>query len=428
MRFGNFEVDEKAFQLREHGQPVRLERIPMELMILLVRNRSRLVTRDEILGQIWGINHYLESESAVNTAIRKLRRALRDDAAHPRMIETVPGKGYRFIAPAQHESAGVKPPPPDPEAVRCFLRGRHAWNKKTVDAYENALVHFQQAIDHDAAYAPSLVGVAHCYVMMGIHGLKPANEVYPLARAAAHSALEINADSAEAITALGDVAKGYDHNWKQAEHYFRRAIELNPEYAVAHQWYANLLSIVGRHEEAVTEAEEARRLDPLSVGPAGFVGFTLYRARQFDDALRECEKTAELHKQAPIAAWFLAHVLIQRGRVEEADRALTRTMQLASQSGMHLALLSFAKARAGKHSQAREILQKMELAQTQRYISPFDLSIAHFGLGAHETAVGLMSKAIAERVMRVTELPMPFFDDVRRYPDIAEFCATLSCS
>ena len=428
MRFGSFEVDEKAFQLREHGQPVRLERIPMELMILLVRNRSRLVTRDEILGQIWGINHYLESESAVNTAIRKLRRALRDDAASPRMIETVPGKGYRFIAPAQHESAGAKPLAPHPEAVRSFLRGRHAWNKKTADAYENALVHFQEAIDHDAAYAPSLVGVAHCYVMMGIHGLKPATDVYPLARAAAHSALEINPDSAEAVTALGDVAKGYDRDWKQAEQYFRRAIELNREYALAHQWYANMLSIVGRHAEAVAEAEKARRLDPLSVGPAGFVGFTLYRARQYDDALRECEKTVELHKQAPIAAWFLAHVLIQKGRFEEADRALTRTLQPASESGMHLALLSFAGARAGKHRQAKEILQRMKVAQKQRYISPFDLSIAHWGLGDSQTAIELMMRAIAERVMRVTELSMPLFDEVRADPEIAAFCATLSCS
>ena len=169
MRFGSFEVDEKAFQLRENGRPVRLERIPMELMILLVRNRARLVTRDEILGQIWCINHYLESESAVNTAIHKVRRALRDDAAHPRMIETVPGKGYRFIAAAPHESPAPKTPAPDPEAVRCYLRGRHAWNKNTADAYERAVAHFQQAIDLDAAYAPPLVGVAYCYVMVGIN-------------------------------------------------------------------------------------------------------------------------------------------------------------------------------------------------------------------------------------------------------------------
>ena len=107
MRFEDFELDEKGFQLREHGKPVRLERIPMELLILLVRNRLRLVTRDEIFAQIWGVNHYLESESAINTAIRKLRKALRDDVANPRLIETVQGKGYRFTAATAPEAPGL---------------------------------------------------------------------------------------------------------------------------------------------------------------------------------------------------------------------------------------------------------------------------------------------------------------------------------
>ncbi len=428
MRFGRFEVDERAFQVRERGRPVRLERIPMELMILLVRNRSRLVTRDEILAQIWGINHYIESESAINTAIRKLRRALGDDAAHPRMIETVSGKGYRFIAAAQHGSGGVNTTAPDPEAVRCFLRGRHAWNKKTADAYQRALAHFQQAIDHDAAYAPPLVGVAHCYVMMGIHGLAPAADAYPLARAAAKAALEIDQNLAEAMTALADISKGYDRDWETSERQFLQAIELDHEYAVAHQWYANLLSIIGRHEEAIVQAEEARRCDPLSLGPAGFLGFTLYRARRYEDALRECKKTVEVHKQAPIAAWFLAHVLIQKGYFEQADRVLTGTLHTASQSGMHLALLAFAKARGGKRGETKEILRRLEKTRVLRYISPFDLATVHLGLGNREAAIGLIKQAIAERVMRVTELPMPIFDEVRGDPEIAKFCATLSCA
>jgi tetratricopeptide (TPR) repeat protein len=343
------------------------------------------------------------------------------------MIETVPGKGYRFIANPQHGSGGVNTTAPDPEAVRCFLRGRHAWNKKTAGAYDTALAHFQKAIDRDAAYAPPLVGVAHCYVMMGIHGLKPAADAYPLARAAANAALEIDPNLAAALTVLADISKGYDRDWKTAERQFLQAIQLDPEYAIAHQWYANLLTIVGRHEEAIAQAEEARRCDPLSVGPSAFVGYTLYRARRYDDALRECMKSVELHKGAPIAAWFLAHVLIQKSSFEEADRVLTRTSQAAGESGMHLALLAFSKARAGKHRQAYEILQRLKLAQSQGYISPFDLAIAHLGLNEYETAIELIKKAIAERVMRVTELPMPMFDEVRANAEIAKFCATLRC-
>ncbi|MGA8742484.1 MAG: winged helix-turn-helix domain-containing protein [Terracidiphilus sp.] len=425
MRFESFEIDEKAFQLREHGKPVRLERIPMELLILLARNRSRLVTRDEIVAQIWGVNHYLESESAVNTAVRKLRKALGDDVAKPRLIETVQGKGYRFVAPTAQEATRTKSHAPDPEAVRYFLRGRHHWNKKTARSYEEAIDLFQRAIDCDAAFAPPFVGLAYCYVLQGIHGLKAATDVYPLARAAANAALEINASRAEAITALADITKGFDWDWRLAEEQYVRALQLSPEYAVTHQWYANLLSIVGRHDEAVHHSAEAQRCDPLSVGPAAFLGYTLYRARRFDEAMRECRRTMNFHKASPIASWFLAHVLIQKGDAAEADQCLSATLEATGSSGMHLGLLAFAKARSGQQSEAREIIAKLEEASTSRYISPLDIGTAHLGLREYDTAISFIKRAMSERVMRVTELPMPLFDEVREDSTALEFCQQL---
>lgn len=425
MRFEDFELDEKGFQLREHGKPVRLERIPMELLILLVRNRLRLVTRDEIFAQIWGVNHYLESESAINTAIRKLRKALRDDVANPRLIETVQGKGYRFTAATAPEGARTKSHAPEPEAVRYFLRGRHHWNKKTAKSYETAIELFQQAIDCDAAFAPPFVGLAYCYVLQGIHGLKAATDVYPLARAAANAALEINAFLPEAITALADITKGFDWDWRLAEEQYGRALQLNPEYAVSHQWYANLLSIVGRHEEAIHHAAEAQRYDPLSVGPAAFLGYTLYRAREYDEAMRECRRTMNLHKASPIASWFMAHTLIQKGDAAEADRCLSATVEATGRSGMHLGLLAFAKARSSQQSEAREIVAELAEASASRYISPLDIATAHLGLRENDTAISFIKRAMSERVMRVTELPMPLFDEVREDPTVLEFCRHL---
>jgi len=116
--------------------------------------------------------------------------------------------------------------------------------------------------------------------------------VYPLARAAAEKALELDPTLASAHTVLGDVSKGFDRNWEQAERRFQKALRLNPNYAVAHQWYANLFSILDRHAEAIAAVEQARRLDPLSASIAGFVGFTYYRARRHDDALREVRKAS----------------------------------------------------------------------------------------------------------------------------------------
>jgi TolB-like protein len=169
-------------------------------------------------------------------------------------------------------------------AFECYLKGRHLWNKKTPQAYLEAIALFQQAIDFDPAYALPYVGLADTWLMMGIHGLRPAEEVYPRARAAAARALEIDAALASAHTALADVSKGYDRNWEQAEQSYQEALRLNPNYAVAHQWYANLLTILERHDEAIAEVEQARQTDPLSAPIAGFVGFTYYRARMYDDA------------------------------------------------------------------------------------------------------------------------------------------------
>ncbi|MGB6975131.1 MAG: winged helix-turn-helix domain-containing protein [Terracidiphilus sp.] len=425
MRFREFELDEERFQLMENGRPVRLERIPLELGLLLGRNPSRLVTREEIVACIWGVNHFFESDSAINTAMRKLRKALRDDAAHPRLIETVPGKGYRFIGGSAHDKTPIAVSAPDPEAVRCFLRGRHAWNQKTARDYEVAIDWFRQAIDRDAAFAPPLVGLAYCYLTMAIHGLKPAAEVYPRARAAAQAALEIDRHQAEAITALAEVAKGYDHEFALAEAGYLRVLQLNPDYAVAHQWYANLLSITGRHEEAIREAHLARQCDPLSVGTTGFVGYTLYRARLFNQALEECRRTVEFHNAAPLAAWFLALALLATERAEEAEAHLEHTFERSHGAGMHLALLGFARARLGRREEARATLRELEEAAKHRYVSPVDLATVHLGLGEREQAVVLLQRAIAERVMRVTELPMPLYDDVSSDPRLAKFARGL---
>ncbi|MGH9519084.1 MAG: tetratricopeptide repeat protein, partial [Terriglobales bacterium] len=309
---------------------------------------------------------------------------------------------------------------------RCFLRGRHAWNQKTARDYEVAIDWFRQAIDRDAAFAPPLVGLAYCFLMMGIHGLHPAAEVYPRARAAAQAALEIDPHQAEAMTAMAEVAKGYDHDFAHAEEGYLRVLKHSPDYAVAHQWYANLLSITGRHEEAIREAQEARRCDPLSVGTTGFVGYTLYRARRFSEAMEECRRTVEFHNTSPIAAWFLALVLLATEQAEEAEAYLEHTLERSHGAGMHLALLGFARARLGRREEARATLRELEEAARHRYVSPVDVATVHMGLGEQKQAALLLERAVDERVMRVTELPMPLYDDVRNDPRLTEFVHTLT--
>src|SRR5271156_2555694 len=304
MRFGNFELDPEVYELRHSGQPVKLERIPMELLLLLTSRGGRLLTREEIITHIWGKDRFLDSESAINTAIRKLRNALGEEPEHPQFIETVPRKGYRFAAHLVESDTAPKNGPANSEAMQHYLRGRHFWNKKSEDAYEKAIDCYKKSIDADAAFAPAHAGLAYCYTMLAIHGLKMPSELYPRARAAAQSALEIDSDMADAYVVLADVSKGYEWNWNAAEALFQKALCRNPDHAVAHQWLANLFSILGRHDDAIAAAQASREAAPLSPGPSGFVGFTLYRARRFSEARHQAEQTLDFNRDSPILCWF----------------------------------------------------------------------------------------------------------------------------
>src|SRR5688572_30659421 len=105
LRFGDFELDVSKYELRGHGRPIRLERQPMDLLMMLVERRGQLVLRDEIVDRLWGKDVFVDVETGVHTAVRKIRRALRDSTDQPVFIETVPGKGYRFIAPVEVAAA-----------------------------------------------------------------------------------------------------------------------------------------------------------------------------------------------------------------------------------------------------------------------------------------------------------------------------------
>jgi tetratricopeptide (TPR) repeat protein len=319
-------------------------------------------------------------------------------------------------------------PPPMPRPVQraafeCHLRGRRLWDKKTPQAYLEAIAQFQQAIDIDPAYALPYVGLADTWLMMGIHGLRPAGEVYPKAKAAAAKALEIDAALASAHTALAEVSKGYDRNWEQAEQSYQQALSLNPNYAVAHQWYANLLSILERHEEAIEQVEQARRLDPLSAPIAGFVGFTYYRARMYDDALREVQKTVDLGPTAPIVNWFLGHIHAAREEYGLAEAALSAAVKETHGRAMYLAMLGHVCGRAGDRQTGSEILARLRRSAEVDYVSPLDLCLVQIGLGQINEALDCLGKAVDQHVMRVSELGMPTFDALRFEPRFAELAA-----
>ncbi|MGA8937661.1 MAG: winged helix-turn-helix domain-containing protein [Acidobacteriaceae bacterium] len=407
--FGDFELDATNFELRRGPTRIKLERIPMDLLILLARNEGRLVQRTEVVETIWGKGRFLETDSAINTAIRKVRRALGDNPTHPIMIDTIPGKGYRFIAIGTRQGAADN-------AKALYAKGLHFWNRKTPDSYLQAIQFFQESIDSDPEYAMPYLGLAKTWILFGIHGLQPSADVYPRARAAASKALELDSQLAEAYAAMADVIKGYDWDWEGAESYYQRALKIDPKCGIAHQWYANLLSIVGRHNEAIQHASEARTLDPLSVGATGFVGFTYFRARRYQEALRESESALTLEPNSPIANWFLGQVLTTLKRFPEAEIAFSKAVEESHAASMYLSALGYLYATSGDRVRASEILARLQCRSLEHYVSPLDIAIVSAAMGEMDAAFECLNTAVQGRVMRLTELTMPMFDSLRDHP------------
>lgn len=203
------------------------------------------------------------------------------------------------------------------EAHDLYLQGRYFWNRRTGDGFQKAIDYFQQAIAKDQNYAPAYAGLADTYALMSTWNVVPPNEAMPKARAAALKALEIDEASAEAHTSLGLIAEAYDYDWPRAEKEFRRALELNPDYATAHQWYAECLAWQGRFDEAMVESERARQLDPLSLIISADQGTIYYQSRQYDRAIARARTILQMDPNFVGGRNLMFGSLLQAGKFQE---------------------------------------------------------------------------------------------------------------
>src|SRR5215471_18634724 len=202
---------------------------------------------------------------------------------------------------ARHEPASQtsSPTPTSYEAYDLYLKGQYFFNQRSVAGFLQAVDYFKQATTKDPTYARAYAGLADCYALIGGYSERPEPDFMPKARDAARRAIELDGNLAEAHTALALIVQNYDWDWQTAEKEFRRALELNPNYATAHHWYAEHLTWLGRFDEALSESERARQLDPLSLIIAADNGATLYYARQYDQAIAKFRAVREMDPNFP---------------------------------------------------------------------------------------------------------------------------------
>lgn len=222
----------------------------------------------------------------------------------------------------------------DAEAYQAYLKGRYFWNKRTVEGYNKGIEYFQQAIDRDANYALAYAGLADCYMRLNERGLPTIEGTMPRAKTAVMRALQIDDKLAEAHATLGFIKFRFEWDFPGAEREYKRAIELDPNYSIAHQWYAFYLLLMDRQSEAFAQLERAREIDPLSLNIGSGFGTYFFFTRQYDRAIEELKKTVEMDSSFAEAHWMLALAYEQKGMYEQSLAELRRLQELAANDSL----------------------------------------------------------------------------------------------
>jgi TolB-like protein/DNA-binding winged helix-turn-helix (wHTH) protein/Flp pilus assembly protein TadD len=618
-RFGVFQANPAARELRKHGVHVRLPGQPFCILSMLLERPGEVVTREEMRQRLWAADTFVDFEHSLNTAIKKLRAALGDSPENSRYIETLPRLGYRFIAPVEEVSAkagsaadapldtarsgvaaaaeqppkrrwpivlgvftallaalgayiswsprwlrtrpatgramlavlpfenltgdagqdyfsdglteemiaqlgrldpqhlgviartsvmhykhgqeqldqisrelGVQyvlegsvrrdadkvrisaqlvqmkdqthvwvrqydrdlghllvlqgeiaqeiageiklalgdqkrvpanvkvvAPPGSYEAYDLYLKGRFFWNKRTAEGLHQATEYFQQAVAKDNNYGRAYAGLADSYALMSTYNWAPPNELMPKARAAALRALQIDDSLSEAHTSLALITEIYDWDWQTSEREFRRAIELDPNYATAHQWYAEYLTWQGRFEEAARESERARQLDPLSLIIATDRAAMFYFSRHYDRALEHFHSVLAMEPSFGRAR-LVIYAYAEKGMFTEA---LAEIQKWHHDDGTPVwEALAYVYARSGQQVQAQSALAKWEHwnGRPESQLTSTVL-ITYVATGNRDKALALLQKALPEHSSVLVTLKVePGFDPLRSDPSFQD--------
>jgi TolB-like protein/DNA-binding winged helix-turn-helix (wHTH) protein/Tfp pilus assembly protein PilF len=636
LRFGAYEFDLRSGELRKHGIRIKLQEQPSQILAILLEHRGEMVTREQLQHRLWPSDTFVDFDHSLNTAVMRLREVLSDSSENPRFIETLPRRGYRFLAPVEEKPASVNEPTPvqsgevgasqsadskvdstsppllsafpafaakpekrvqrlrlvtvtlsifaivlagafafrylkrsslatapsgqltslvvlpfenlsadkdqayfadgmtdeliahlakirslrvisrtssmeykgahktlsqiardlkvdsvvegtvlrsgdrvritaelvqvatdrhlwaetyesqlgdiltlqshvasaivneirvkltpedqiwlattrqvSTQSYENYLKGRYYWNKRSQEGLTKAIDYFQLAIEQDPNYALAYAGLADCYSIIGsvIVGTVPALEVAPKARAAALKSLELDNTLAEAQTSLATVRFNYDWDWNAAASGFRRAVELNPNYATAYQRNSLYLMSMGRTSESIAEMNRAHDLDPLSISTNFSLGWRLYLAREYDQAIEQLRNTIDMDPDFVLPHLVLGQAYEQKKMYDQAITELGRAVDISQSSPPAVAALARAYAVSGRTTEARKLLDQLMEQSKKRYVSPFYVAIVYAGLGENDQALDWIEKAYKDRSNAIVFAKVdPQLDTLRSTP------------
>ena len=305
----------------------------------------------------------------------------------------------------------------DPDAYEAYLKGRYFWNKRTGEGLRTAIDYFRRAITIDSSYAEAYAGLADSYAVAGDwkYGVLPPLDAFPKATAAAAKALVLDASLGEAHASLAYALDLYGWDWVAAETEYKQAIQLNPGYATAHQWYSWHLFMVGRDNDALNELRRAESLDPLSLIINADIADALCVAHRSDEAVEQSEKTLKMDANFAVGHYELGQALVQKHMYDRAIAEFQRAIELSGHSGAFDSNLGYAYAVSGRKEEALKIVDELESRHPTNYSVDADIALIYVGLDDRDEAISRLNKAFDAR-FKASILRRPAFDPLRSDP------------
>ena len=309
--------------------------------------------------------------------------------------------------------------PVNPNAYEAYLKGRYFWNKRTHEGFMRAVEYFQAAIDKDPTYAQAFAGLADSYLLLGGYGFEEQKDTMSKARAAALKALAIDDRLAEAYTSLGLIVEQYDWNWAEAEQDYKRAIELNPNYSVAHHWYGDgYLAAVGKTDEAIAELRKAHELDPLSLVITTDLAKRLCFAGNYDEGMEQFRKVLEVDPDFFLAHYYLSQAYEMKGLFPEA---IAEAKKIKPPDAVPYAIgqLGHIYALQGRRHEALGIADQLQRLSKRTYIDPRYVANIYIALGDKDSAFVWLEKAYQQHSPAMCGLkwdPVYYSDAIRSDP------------
>jgi serine/threonine protein kinase/tetratricopeptide (TPR) repeat protein len=284
----------------------------------------------------------------------------------------------------------------DPQAYEACLQGRYLLNRRTLEGMRKSLQYFQKSIQCDPYYAAAHAGLADSYLTLLDYGQLSTDDATRQADAAARKALKIDDTLAEAQTSLGHSAF-HQFNWPTTERAYRRALQLNPNCASAHYYYANYLTVVGRAEEGLAEARSAVKLDPVSLPAGTNLSNLLYLAGHYDEATEQAVRVLEIDPTFYRAYDDLGRTYEQQGKLPQAIAAFRKVVAASGRSPAYLAHLAHAHGLAGERRKAAQLLKEMQKLSEKKYVAPHAFAVVFAGLGDKVQTLAWLEKAYIAR-------------------------------